>query len=671
MKLALVSPLPSCPSPSCPSPLAAVAVELIEHLSREHELQVFLEQPFSMNPRVFTAVSRSVSGPVSVRPAGDLPHCIRTDGAVPIYVVADDIHSLHQLRFLGSFPGVSVLPHRLDTLASQLSVQIDGNPVPLFPGFTATHASDGGALASSIAEMSRGAVFADTSGPTDPEAIAAQVLDILAVLDDPLPSANENRPTVQAVVVSYNSKSIIEPCLRSLEHQDYPELQITVVDNASSDGTAGYIRDNFPDIEVIESPRNLGFAGGCNLGFRTSSSPYIALLNQDAVADRNWITELVRVAELSSSVAAVGSKLLMDRCPTILNSTGIEINEAGWAWDRQVGEKDEDPSPLPQEVFGVCAGALLFNRAAIEKVGEFDTSFFMYFEDTDLSWRLRLSGYRIYYAPLAVVRHDFHGDSGATPGRALRRRYYSERNRIQTLIKNAEWQSLRRVLPRILKYDRGRMKAYRRNARRGQQPEFHRELARILRRAWTWNLLRLPSLLARRRRVQKRATSASNVQPFILPGLNEGGHQGDVDCFQDRFSAAPGASIVMGTSDQKALGSGWHALEHPPGATQPYRWCKGRSWFYLDPQEGSHRLTITLASPIAENTVAIFAEDSKIGEVSVNAEVGVSSFDLPSGLHDIAPWEFRLECRTVRPADKEPLGDIRDLGVILFEMRLE
>jgi hypothetical protein len=227
------------------------------------------------------------------------------------------------------------------------------------------------------------------------------------------------------------------------------------------------------------------------------------------------------------------------------------------------------------------------------------------------------------------------------------------------------------VLPRILKYDRGRMKAYRRNARRGQQPEFHRELARILRRAWTWNILRLPRLLARRRRVQKRATSASDVRPFILPGLNEGGHQGDVDCFQDRFSAAPGSSIVMGTSDQKALGAGWHAVEQPPGAAQPYRWCKGRSWFYLDPQPGSHRLAITLASPIAENTVAIFAEDSKIGEVSVNAEVGESSFDLPSGLHHIAPWEFRLECRTVRPADKEPGGDIRDLGVILFEMRLE
>lgn len=658
MKLALVSPLPPCSSP-----WAAAALELIEHLGREHDVEVFLEHQFSVAPQVLRSVS--------VRPAGDLPHHIRTDDALPIYLVADDIHSLHQFRFLGSWPGIAVLPRRLDTLAARLAEQTDSNRIGLFPGFTAAHAANGGALASAIGEMSRGAVFTETSSPIQTDAITATLLETLAKLGDRIPSAKEERPSVQAVVVSYNSKTIIDPCLRSLVDQDYPDVQITMVDNASSDGTASYVREHFPDIEVIDSRHNLGFAGGCNLGFQASSSQYIVLLNQDAVADRSWIAELVRVAELDPGIAAVGSKLLMDRCPTILNSTGIEINEAGWAWDRQVGERDEEPSPLPQEVFGVCGGALLFNRAAIEAVGAFDTSFFMYFEDTDLSWRLRLSGSRIYYAPLAVVRHDFHGDTGATPGRALRRRYYSERNRIQTLFKNAESRSLRRVLPRILKYDRGRMKAYRRNARRGQQPEFHRELARILRRAWTWNLLRLPSLLARRRRVQKRATSASNVQPFILPGLNEGGHQGDVDCFQDRFSAAPGASIVMGTSDQKALGSGWHALEHPPGATQPYRWCKGRSWFYLDPQPGSHRLTITLASPIAENTVAIFAEDSKIGEVRVNTEVGETSFELPSGLHDIAPWEFRLECRTVRPADRDPVGDIRDLGVILFEMRLE
>lgn len=658
MKLALVSPLPPCTSP-----WAAAALVLIKHLSRDHQVEVFLEHQYSVAPRVLESVS--------VRPAGDLPHCIRTDDALPIYLIADDIHSLHQFRFLGSTPGIAVLPRRLDTLAAQLSVQAHGNPIALFPGFTAAHAANGGALAAAIAEMSRGAIFTDTSGPTEPEALATQLLEIHAVLDDLVPSANEHRPPVQVVVVSYNSKTIIAPCLRSLVDQDYPDLQITVVDNASADGTASYVRDNFPDIEVIESRQNLGFAGGCNLGFRASSSAYIALLNQDAIADRSWIAELVRVADFDPGIAAVGSKLLMDRCPTILNSTGIEINEAGWAWDRQVGERDEEPSPLPQEVFGVCGGALLFNRVAIEAVGAFDTSFFMYFEDTDLSWRLRRSGYRIYYAPLAVVRHDFHGDTGATPGRALRRRTYSERNRIQTLFKNAEWQSLRRVLPRILKYDRGRMKAYRRNARRGQQPEFHRELARILRRAWTWNLLRFPSLLARRRRVQKRATTATNVQPFILPGLNEGGHQGDVDCFQDRFSAAPGSSIVMGTSDQEALGSGWHALEQPPGAAQPYRWCKGRSWFYLDPQPDSRRLAIRLASPIAENTVAVFAEDSKIGELCVNTEMAEASFDLPSGLHDIAPWEFRLECQTVRPADKDPVGDIRDLGVILCEMHLE
>ena len=222
MKLALVSPLPPCPSP-----WAAAALELIESLSREHDVEVFLEHQFSVAPQVL--------GSVSVRPAGDLPHHIRTDDALPIYLVADDIHSLHQFRFLGSWPGIAVLPRRLDTLAAQLSEQTDSNRIGLFPGFTAAHAANGGALASAIGEMSRGAVFTETSSPIQTDAITAKLLETLAVLDHPIPSAKEERPSVQAVVVSYNSKTIIDPCLRSLVDQDYPDVQITMVDNASSD----------------------------------------------------------------------------------------------------------------------------------------------------------------------------------------------------------------------------------------------------------------------------------------------------------------------------------------------------------------------------------------------------------------------------------------------------
>lgn len=687
MKLALVAPLPPCPSP-----WARVATALIPQFE-EGGVEVFVEHPFWVRP--------NASELAPVKAMDELAPALGKGGDqggmdVPVYFMSDDIHHLDQLRFIVSCPGIVVLEKaRLDQLASQLFVSVHGGePKPFFGGLRDVVPGDGISLARAIArasravvvphEAARGALEGEAGSAVlhvvpeltveteKVEAAAQALLEIAELLPDaPVAAERVPEPGVQVVIVSYNSRDLISPCLESLLAQDYSNLEITVVDNASADGTAAFVRENFPTVNVIESKKNLGFAGGCNLGFTASSSRYVALLNQDALARKNWITELVRVAELDPRVAGVGSKLLMDRCPTILNSTGIEINEAGWAWDRQVGERDEDPSPLPQEVFGVCGGALLYRRDAIEAVGGFDRRYFMYFEDTDLCWRLRLNGQKVFYAPLAVVRHDFHGDSGATPGRLLRRRYMSERNRLQTLVKNADWRSLKAVFPRILRHERGRMKAYRANARRGNAPDFHRDLMRIVRRTWTWNLLRLPSLLWRRFQVQRTVKSRSGVTPFIMPGINEGGHQGDVSCFHDRYSARSSTAIVMGDSDNGCLGSGWHTVEQPPGAVQAYRWCKARSWFYLTPESGHGRLILKVASPIAPNTLRVYAENEKIGEAAVDADVRELAFDLPGGLPHGGPWEFRLGCDIIRPADNNPGGDIRDLGLILFEMRLE
>ena len=227
------------------------------------------------------------------------------------------------------------------------------------------------------------------------------------------------------------------------------------------------------------------------------------------------------------------------------------------------------------------------------------------------------------------------------------------------------------MLPRILRYDLGRIKAYKAKARRGNDPEFHTELARVVRRAWTWNAIRLPSLLVRRRRVQNMATARDDVQRFILPGLNEGGHQGDVDSFYDAFSARPVSAIRMGQSDRGSLGSGWHGVEQPAGAAQPYRWCKARSWFYLEPKAQDRRLVLKVASPIAPNALTLFADDHLVGEARVDGDVTEPAFELPTDLPRTRLWEFRLECAVVRPADRSPGGDIRDLGLTLFEMRLE
>jgi hypothetical protein len=670
--------------------MASLAAELLRaYRAQATPVAVCVESPHGITPQVGAGAD--------VFPLADLRHLAAERSALPVHLLGDHVEHVAQLRWISECPGILVLAGgRLPVLEKALQVQIGtGTARSFLPEVASSQALQAGLLAAMLGNASRLVVVPDAAaaallrdtGVSTPVEVVAELeaggasaaaalrkhLDGCAARAIPRPPAAPLQawprlPRAEAVIVSYNSKSIIAPCLETLQRQDYPALQVTVIDNASADGTAAFIRERFPQVQVVDSGSNLGFAGGNNLAFARSTADYFVLLNQDALARRNWVTELVRVAELDTSIAAVGAKMLMDRCPTILNSTGIEINEGGWAWDRQVGERDTSTSPFPEEVFGGCGGALLLRRAALQDVGGFDTKFFMYFEDTDLCWRLRLCGWRNMYAPLAVVRHDFHGDSGVTPGRALRRRYMSERNHLLTLVKNADRKHLRQMVPRLWRHDRGRVQWLRRAVAEGNNPEFHRELAALVRRAWRWNLLRLPSTLWRRRKVQRqRRVAPSEVRRFMLAGINEGGHQGDVERYYDRHSAKARACFQMGKDDDGVLGAGWHGVEHPPGAVQPYRWTKGQAWFYLRPQPEGRQLVLKAASPLRKHTVRVFAGGDEIGTTVLDQDVREVAFALRDSVFGDGVVEFRLESEHVRPSVNGAGGDVRELGVLVFE----
>ncbi|MGE3171940.1 MAG: glycosyltransferase family 2 protein [Planctomycetota bacterium] len=675
MKLALSAPLPPWTIPS-----AGLAAGLLRELQQYEPVVALVETPYRVRAGLVpTAQLRALCDLPPMQKAGDV--------GLPVYLVGDDPLHLHQLRFVRSHPGVLILPSlELGRLRACFDADLRGRKLPFVRDL-----GRGADLAAELAEMSRAVVVGSdddaralrAKAPNaavhvvpglhsgDLAAAALGLRDVASKLRgmQPPKPAPQDWPAVTAVVIGYNSKDIVGPCLQTLLDQDYPNLEVVVVDNASADGTAEFVRTNFPQIKLIASTENLGFAEGNNLVFRTSNAKYIALLNQDAYAARNWITELVRCAEMDESIGSVGSKMLFHRCPTLINSTAIEINEAGWGWDRQVGERDENPSPMPEEVFGGCGGAVLYRKSALDAVGGFDPAFFMYYEDTDLAWRLRLAGYHNLYAPMAVVRHDFHGDTGATPGRLFRRRFMSERNRWATLVKNLDWASLRAILPRIRRYDRGRIEWLEKAVRDGHNPEFHGQIAKIIKQAWSWNLLRLPQLLMRRRRTQKlRKVSHAEGRRFLVAGINEGGHQGDVDNFHDRWSAKSRAAIAMGDTDEGSIGSGWHPFEKPPGADAAYRWCKGRAWFYLAPPSGTQVVQLRLASPLRPHKVTLYAEDQALGTCSVDAHAGNYCFVLPADLPRDQLLEFTIESETVRPIDAGLSQDIRDLGVVVFGM---
>ncbi len=192
--------------------------------------------------------------------------------------------------------------------------------------------------------------------------------------------------------------------------------------------------ERFPAVRILETGANLGFAAGNNAGLRAAHGRHLVLLNNDTRVRPGWLAALVAAAEASERVGAVTSKLLfMDR-PGVIQNTGTLLLSDGGGGDRGTGEPDDGRFGEREDVFGFCGAAALLRREALDDVGEFDSDFFMYYEDTDLSWRMRLRRWRIVYEPAAVVEHVHTGTS--VEGSPLFN-FHANRNRLFMLLKNA------------------------------------------------------------------------------------------------------------------------------------------------------------------------------------------------------------------------------------------
>lgn len=247
---------------------------------------------------------------------------------------------------------------------------------------------------------------------------------------------------ITVVVVTWQRRELVLACLESLAHQTIPS-RVLVVDNASTDGTREAVTERFPDVDLLRLDRNTGFAGGVAAALEQVDTRYVGLLNNDATADPRWL-EASLDAIVDPTVAAVTAKLLLDQgergaaetsgAGAVVNNTGVVLLRSYYGADRGLGEEDGDPFAAPVEVFGFSGGAALLRTMAVRAVGGFPAEWFMYYEDTDLSWRLRLAGWRILYEPRAVVHHRHAASSDAeSPGFA----YHNERNRLLMLGREA------------------------------------------------------------------------------------------------------------------------------------------------------------------------------------------------------------------------------------------
>ena len=376
------------------------------------------------------------------------------------------------------------------------------------------------------------------------------------------PPGDGAHPTVSVVSLNYNGRRYLERFLRSALALDYPApcYRVVIVDNGSTDGSVDLVRERFPQVHIVEAGRNLGFAGGCNLGIRATRSEYVALVNNDTVVERDWLRPLVEVAESDPRVGLVGSKMLfltpfldlglealaegragpsvpgapalvlhdarvagcdydklmfraghlgagsddgrsvrvlasparlavpvtradapatlvltlctapsrgdstigvtlgdaeigrlaLTRTPRtfrlevsreivapathdMINNAGTRVDGEGRFGDRGIFEFDDGQYDVVDDVPALCGASVLLRRGMLEGIGAFDTRYFMYFEDLDLSWRARRAGWRVVYTPRSQLRHVHAGTSREGSPLWI---FFVTRNRLFWLIKH-------------------------------------------------------------------------------------------------------------------------------------------------------------------------------------------------------------------------------------------
>jgi GT2 family glycosyltransferase len=240
------------------------------------------------------------------------------------------------------------------------------------------------------------------------------------------------RKKIAVVIIWWNGKKYLESCLGSLARMNRGDFDVTVIvaDNGSTDGSAEALRAA-PGLELIETGSNLGFTGGNNFVLRRvleRGFDYAYLLNQDTEVEPRCLVEAVAVAEADERIGAVQSLLLLMWARDQVNSAGNAIHFLGLGYC--LGYRDPAAKhrggPVRDIAYG-SGGALLVRVAALREVGLLEEDFFMYHEDLDLGWRLRLAGWRNVIAPSSVVWHDFEFS------RSIKKYFWMERNRFVVL----------------------------------------------------------------------------------------------------------------------------------------------------------------------------------------------------------------------------------------------
>lgn len=308
---------------------------------------------------------------------------------------------------------------------------------------------------------------------------------------------------VSIIIVNWNGKEILKNCLDSILKQSFNDYEVIVVDNGSVDNSVEFIPKYYPSFNVVALKENTGFTGGNIEGLKHAKGDFIVLLNNDAVLTPDWLSTMVSAIDSDCRIGFCSSKIIIEGTNKI-DSVGDMFTTAFTGV--KLGEfRNADEFSIRKYVPGACAAALIFRKSMLDEIGFLDNDFFLNHEDTDLSMRAWLAGWKCLFVPEAVVYHKVSASIGNLSDTSV---YYFSRNNEWVWIKNTPLLLLIRYLPQRIIYEMSSF-GYFCILKRKWRPFIKGKVAA---------LLKLPLMLKKRKEIQKLIKlSNQEIQKELIP----------------------------------------------------------------------------------------------------------------------------------------------------------
>ena len=399
------------------------------------------------------------------------------------------------------------------------------------------------------------------------------------------------QPLVSVIIVVHNNLQDLRDCISSILRADYPHVEIIAVDSASTDGSPGLIWREFPSVKLQEYPVNVGFCEGSNRAVRLARGDFVFFLNPDTITPPDTISTLVARVERDSHIGVLAPKMLFWQERGVINSAGLQSNRIFYSCDRGFLEYDRGQYDEEAEVISACGGAMFVRKAVIDRIGLFDSRYFMYYEDLDFGIRSWLAGYKVLYTPEAIVYHRMRA-SGRSE---VLNEYVDNKNRTRTLLKNCSLPTLLSVLPHSLVFDLACIANHLRGGRYSA--------ARLRLQALLWNLVMLPDTLAWHSQVNQVRRESDRVFLDLLspdsgyPRVNVPSPPYSPLYASTLDPAKLSSWVEPARPDEEQLGLGWYGPEM--WDETPVRWTNNYGIAFLGkPWPGPGELTIRYIAPI-------------------------------------------------------------------------